>query len=415
MLKNESIVCIGFPKWEGEYMKSTVQLMSELARTNRILYIDYTFTLTDLLKGLRKPQSTPTAAILGLKPRLSQETLDNGASIHLLRLPPILPSNWINQPHLYEWVMHFNAQLVLPSIRRAMQALGFERPVVINAFHPTLGYWLRERLDEKLLVYYCYDEISAAPWINKHGPRLEAAFARQADAVITSSTQLQRTKKQLNPRCYVVKNGANYQLFASNQLPDVDFQKPASCQATVGYLGSVDLRLDYDLLEAVIRILSDYYFVFAGRITDQQGAARLRKLPNVALLGPRPVPELPALLEQFDLGVIPFVKNELTANIYPLKVNEYLSRGRPVVATGFADLREFDGHIAIADEAPAFAEAIRRSIAEDNAETARLRRALARSNSWEARASEMGCLLHALTDRTHPAYVRRASSVNPDY
>ena len=35
------IVCVAFPSWEGNYVKSTVKLMEELAQRHRIVYIDY--------------------------------------------------------------------------------------------------------------------------------------------------------------------------------------------------------------------------------------------------------------------------------------------------------------------------------------------------------------------------------------
>jgi hypothetical protein len=42
-----------------------------------------------------------------------------------------------------------------------------------------------------------------------------------------------------------------------------------------------------------------------------------------------------------QVGIIPFVKNGFTKNIYPMKINQYLAYGMPVVTTDFADLSDF--------------------------------------------------------------------------
>ena len=55
-------------------------------------------------------------------------------------------------------------------------------------------------------------------------------------------------------------------------------------------------------------------------------------------------------LKEFHIGIIPFVKNEQTAAIYPMKINEYLAAGLGVVATDFAPLSEFGEAIHVSTE-----------------------------------------------------------------
>ena len=47
------IICIAFPAWEGNYLKSTVQLMKELALSQRVLYVDYAYTWKDFIQSIR--------------------------------------------------------------------------------------------------------------------------------------------------------------------------------------------------------------------------------------------------------------------------------------------------------------------------------------------------------------------------
>lgn len=392
MLKGEKIVCVGFPKWEGDYMKSTVQLMAELARHNQVLYVDYPFTLKDVAGGFYPFRETPALQILGLRPRLEERALAGGASIHLLRLPPFIPSNWLAGEGAYDHLIRWNARLALPFIRRAMRRLGLSRPIVVNAFNPALGNALAGRLDEKLLVYYCYDEISAARWIGKHGARHEAEFLRRADLTIVSSAALLVAKAAGANRCGLVRNGAP-SVFFQQPGPRPQDLPPGSAGTIIGYLGSVDERLDYSLLEYTAAALPRHQFVFVGRIVDQAGARRLERLPNVFLLGPRPPARLPAYVSAFAAGMIPFLKNRLTAGIYPLKANEYLALGKAVVATRFGDMRDLEEVVEVADTREGFRMALEKALSSDTVGRQHVRRAFASANSWEKRAAQFGGLL----------------------
>jgi glycosyltransferase involved in cell wall biosynthesis len=54
---------------------------------------------------------------------------------------------------------------------------------------------------------------------------------------------------------------------------------------------------------------------------------------KVRLIGPRPYEEMPALLAASDVCLLPFLENDITRHIVPIKVYEYLAAGRPVVST----------------------------------------------------------------------------------
>jgi hypothetical protein len=393
MIQGEQIIVFGFPKWEGDYLKSTVHLAKQLAKHNQVLYVDYPFTVLDVWRGIRGKSFIPVSEIIGFKDRLRLENITETGSLHLLRLPPSLPTNWTSAASTFERLTRWNAGLFLPSLRKAMRKLGFEQPIIINAFLPGLGVQLKGRLNEKLLVYYCYDEIGSAPWIEKHGARVEDQFLPAVDLVITSSDPLAEKKKRLNPHCTTVKNGVDLACFGKKDLASIEPFVPATYQQVVGYIGSIDDRLDYDLLSQLFGDFPEVYFAFVGRQLSARGTSILQSFPNVGLLGPRPVEELATYVKGFDVGIIPFVKNELTAAIYPLKINEYLARGKAVLSTDFTDLSEFGSLIEVEQAGPDFSLALQRSLAEKSQTMSGARREMARQNSWDRRGEELSSLL----------------------
>ncbi|MEL6133692.1 MAG: glycosyltransferase, partial [Bacteroidota bacterium] len=334
------IVCIAQPAWStGNYVKSTVKLMSELAQWHQVLYVDYPFTWKDVWGGIKKPGSKPVKDILGLQSRLRTETLPHGKNIHILTLPPFIPVTWIQKPQQYDRINSLNSQRALPVIQKALQQLHIHEPIVINAFNPTLGIHLIDALGERKRIYYCYDEIKATRWAGKHGGRLEDQYIPQAHALITSSEPLRREKSCLQSQAYTVKNGVDFTHF--HQAVTLRQQAYTARPFTFGYVGAIDDRLDYHLLAALAKALPQTRLLMVGPEKVEQAARKLKHYANVIFAGPQTPSELPSLMAQMDVGLIPFVSNRFTANIYPMKVNEYLAAGLPVISTQFGDMSDF--------------------------------------------------------------------------
>ena len=87
--------------------------------------------------------------------------------------------------------------------------------------------------------------------------------------------------------------------------------------------------------------------------------------------------------------IIPFVKNEFTKYIYPLKINEYLAMGKPVVTTNFADLSSFTSIASIAQSTEDFLKAISSELAQNTSKREAERLKFAAKNSWNHRATQL--------------------------
>lgn len=406
MLRNQHLVIIGIPAWEGDYQKSTLQLAARLARHNQVLYVEYPFTWKDAAMGMLGRSKAPYRRMLGREQRLRKVTTEVGSTLHVLTLPPFVPTNFMKNEMLHDAAMQHNARRAQRHIREAMSALQMHHPVVVNAMNPMLGVHLAGQFDEQLLLYYCYDEIGAATWLSNHGARLERHFMRQADAVICSSEPLAEAKDGIAHRTFTVKNGVDYALFAEYRPQAAATQTHK--HFTVGYVGSIDERLDYELLTRAARTFPNVDFVFTGRV-NSSAAKALEALPNVTFTGPKPPSELPAVVHSFDVGLIPFLKNDLTAGIYPLKVNEYLACGKAVVSTNFGDLSDFGQHISVASSHDDFIARLERAIYAPQPHMTAVRKALAAGNSWDSRTEQFGEIIRRLLS-SKPAVAAHTTS-----
>jgi len=359
--------------------------MKYMAQRHRVLFVDYNYTYKNVLMSLLKKNPAPVRRIFGLQNRLQEIKAANDSTLWLLTLPPVFPVNFIKNRKIYIFFQRINTNIIRRSIVKATRKLQFTQPVVINAWNPQIGVFLYQKLYEKLHVYYCFDEISVGPWTKEHGAYSEKQFLQMADVCIVSSFGLYQTKAPLSKKCFVVHNGVNFDVFRSG------YEFPKEQLVVIGFIGMIASRIDFTILEAIALHFPEATLMlvggvaFDGRSVDEE-VARLKTHPNVVFTGAQPSEKLPQYLKSFHIGIIPNVKNTQTAAVYPMKINEYMAAGIPVVTTDFAPLDEFYGHITVARSSTEFIQGIEQELTSDNDQKRRARQEIARQNSWDNRA-----------------------------
>ncbi len=389
MINNQQLICISSTTWFGYYTKSTVQILERLAANNQVLFIEYPHTWKDIFMAvLGKQESAQVSRMLGIKKRLTSITTSSGTTVSNLVPPPALPLYFLKNEKLFNWLFRYNTSLYLRSVRKASRQLGFDKPIVITAFHPFYGLASLRKLNEKTHLYYCFDAVE--PWF--YGQRIfdiEKNYIKMVDGVITTSDQLNREKKELNQHTYTVKNGVDFQLFAPHARTAIE----ARDRKKIGYIGSLDHRFDIELMDYVIEQSPEFDFEFTGALLNPQVKERLERHSNVLFFTPIAADHVPALLASYDAGLIPYIRNDANKNIYPLKINEYLAVGVPLVMTNFADLPEFSKIISTAAEKEEFYHKLHQEIKGDNLVKIEERINFAKNNSWEARTEEFSTIL----------------------
>jgi UDP-galactopyranose mutase len=131
--------------------------------------------------------------------------------------------------------------------------------------------------------------------------------------------------------------------------------------------------------------------------------ATLPRRDNVHYLGMKGYADLPSYIGGWDVGIMPFARNDATRFISPTKTPEYLAAGRPVVSTSIRDVvRPYgeQGLVWIADDPRDFVDAAEAAMRESTAvRLARVDRFLA-GRSWDRTWDEMRHLIDAvLVDR----------------
>lgn len=387
------IVILSNMRYDSPIEATSLFLARSLARDRKVYYVQYPYTIKDYMQNKNTAQFAPVKDSIA---KADKAVLDTEIpNLKKVILPVILPINFMKEGKMYRRVLRLNERALIKRIRKVLKAEGIRHFVFINSFnfyYPGVGKALKPDLN----IYQCVDPM-ITPYDMKHGIVSELQAVQESDMVICTSKALYQEKIKVNPKTYFVPNAAEISHSSKALDKDTpfhpllrDFKKPI-----IGYFGSIERRMDYDLLHKVITTNPDKSFVFVGPVYREHLPEWFFVTPNVHLPGPVSYNEMPSMLKGFDITTIPFKKDEVSATIFPLKLFEYLGAGKPVIITDFnPDLKEYTlDAVNICSNADEFSAAINDILQNDTPEKQEYRLQVARQNTWDIRADEIAKLI----------------------
>lgn len=394
-MKDVNIIMLCQQSWDLGIASSAKNLAKEFAKSNRVLYVNMPLDVNTVLKGMTEPSVQARLRVLLGR----QESLVNAEPNLWVLTPRVLglSINWLRPGQAFDTLNRWNSQLLASSIQQAVQALGFNGIVLLQDGIIFQGLELRHLLAPRRSVYYLRDYTLGVPYFQRHGPRVEAQLMRQADLVATNSTYLADYARQHTSRAYDIGQGcvlAMYDAAADHPRPADLAPVKQRCIMYTGFLTA--LRLDIGLLLAIARQRPQCDLVLIGPVDEAFERSELHELPNVYFLGSKRPEELAAYLHHCDVCINPQVVNDTTMGNYPLKIDEYLAMGKPVVATHTRTMELFADHVYLASSPDQWPTMLDEALLNAGPSTTEARIAFARSHTWAASAQALYQALAAL-------------------
>ncbi len=308
---------------------------------------------------------------------------------------------WVYSPlvipyHGLSWVNSLNIRVLCHCIRKYMRYLKFVSPILWT-YNP-LSIDVVGRFNESMVVYHCVDDLVAAPGMPVDSIlKLEKDLVHSADIIFTTSPRLHETRSRWNPNnTYYLPNVADFNHFSTScqqgRIPE-DIQSIP--HPRIGFIGAIsEYKVDFELVSYVAEKRKDWHWVMIGQVGEGQPETTvdLLKQTNIYLLGPKQYQILPDYLRGFDVAVLPCPKNDYTASMFPLKFFEYLSAGKPVVATDLPALRHYNDACILTQTPDDFIQALD-SVFEGKMPDKKKCLELAREHTWQKRLDQMEKLL----------------------
>ncbi|MDH0101602.1 glycosyl transferase [Stutzerimonas stutzeri] len=160
----------------------------------------------------------------------------------------------------------------------------------------------------------------------------ERSIAQRVDTVWVSSTELRaRWERYRNDVC-LVRNGLDIAaLPEQREVPTLSAHK-----SVFGYVGTMASWFDWDWVSALAKTRPSDVIRLIGPVF----APPVNKLPsNVQILPACGHAEAMKAMMRFDIGLIPFKINALTASVDPIKFYEYRALDLPVISTNFGEMK----------------------------------------------------------------------------
>lgn len=376
------IVCFAGDVWDGN-PHSRHHLARRLAGEFEVLFIEGvpmrslaggdSFELSRALRKLRAGSSLRTVA----------------DGLHVLRPFPIPPAGPIGR----------RVQLLglRTQVLRALRKLALHGPRVVW-FSVPVAAPLIGKLGEVGSIFYYQDRYESFSHVDVEVIRGHVAtLASRCEVSIATSAALADHLRSLEADPVVISHAVDVERFRGGDPVPEDLARLS--RPLVGYVGLIDDYLDFDcFLETADRLQEGTVVVVGMANTD---VTALRRHPRIELLGRRPFERIPAYLDAFDVCLVPFRLNELTAGVNPIKLREYLAAGRPVVSTAMPEVIPYAPPVRTATGSADFAAAVLEELAPANdSEAARARRReRVAGESWDVAAERVGDVLRQVLSR----------------
>ena len=393
MLTGRNIVCFSTEEWDTQLPTNKRHLMERLGANNRILFVE---TL-----GTRFPKLA-LKDIKRMFRRVRHSRLESHASQHVTVFSPRAIPSYRNNV-----LIALNRILLVPHLLRALE-LTHMHSHIAWVYNPYAAYLLDD-LQPELVLYHCVDDLALVPGANRNALRkAERLLLEKANLVVASTETLFEKCKTHNPDTHLLHNVADFSHFNTADLPETPLAPEIERLPQPRIIFSGNLaphKVDFELIVKVARAFPEASVVLIGPVWEGKQIPQLKtmqSLENVSFFGHKPYESLPNYLKGADTLIIPYLLNEVTAAVFPLKFFEYLATGKPVVTTALPSLKRYTDVVSIADSHEDFLNALKETLNKDTQEAKHERLRVARENTWENNIDNLSRLVESKLKRVTP-------------
>ena len=378
---SDSVDLVFFSDDRSGVPTSSMHLADQLAKKRRVFWLN-TYTR---MPALSWHDFSKAAKILFGRSGKTAKRPENEEQADTIRYltPKTIP--WFIPP-----IRKINGILGRCFLKKLFRDADIQSPVLVTTFPCTVDTFRAVRSETKQ-VYYCVDEWSEYPGLDRRRwGIMERELLRCVDGVAFTSRDLMDRKKQNAKQSLYLPHGVDFDHFSGTNVQrafaKIDLLESLP-KPIIGFFGTMDSWVDLAAISALAQRFPKYSFVVIGgaRISTDV----LQSSPNIHLLGPIPYAKLPGYASYFDVGLIPFVLNDLTKAVNPLKLMEYFAIGVPVISTRLPDILNVPGPLYFAENHDEFGDRLEEILRNDLPTLKRSAQEIAQQNSWASRAEKL--------------------------
>ena len=235
-----------------------------------------------------------------------------------------------------------NYRYIFPDIKKSLKKLKFNKVDILWISHPK-QFWLTKVVNYDKFIYRIPDDFHDSGQLLKSLNKIENALIDKSDHVFITAENLRKKVECRNKKAYFLPNGTDFLHFNKSKQIPLEYLK--SNKKRIIYIGAIGYWFDEELIKYIALNLDlDIYIIG----TVHKDLAKIEGVSNIRILGPKPYEDIPDYLNYADVAIIPFIKNDFTDTINPIKLYEYCSTGIGVVTTNLEEVKNMNPPIYIA-------------------------------------------------------------------
>jgi 2-polyprenyl-3-methyl-5-hydroxy-6-metoxy-1,4-benzoquinol methylase len=219
------------------------------------------------------------------------------------------------------------------------------------------------------IVYEYIDEIT--PQIVGNIPqfvldRHEYVLKNERITVIPTSDKLyEQASRYRSSNMEMINNGVSYEHWDVDknlaECPD-DIKDIVNLgKIIIGYHGALAQWIDYELLKWIAEDKRFVILLIGFEHDDYLRGSGVLDRENVYFIGSRPYNDLARYAAFYDIAILPFIKNEITKSVSPVKIFEYMALAKPIVTYSLPECTKYRSCIC-ADTREEFIAAIEKAL-----------------------------------------------------
>lgn len=252
--------------------------------------------------------------------------------------------------------------------------------------HP-FDYYIAKRMKPVVSIYDYYDNFSFDEdgELNVLKDDLNRKLIKYCNLIFTTSITMQSFAKSIGKEPYLIPNG--YTLGNDvKALTDV-FPKGGKI---IGYLGNVRDWIDFALIKDLLASLDNTeYLAFVGPVSKNvlHIIEELKGNDKFIHIEAVDYGNIMGYIKAFDIGIIPFKRNNFSDGVFPNKFFEYIAGNIRIVSTNLPDLCAFRDSINVASDSEEFIRMCKSDVSLLNFDADFYSR-IRNESSWENRVRE---------------------------
>ncbi len=339
-LKDKTIIFIATVPWSYNWQRQH-EWTSRLAENNKIVFVQ-PFGMNNIgpFKFIKKLLERTEKGTY--KHKLNPKAQQNITFV----TPKFIPWHDVNL------INRLNGWLFARQIRKQTHTPDSELIFWICNPADTILYLL-DRFSKPVVLYDIAMRFLKRADCPQYLKKSQDALAVRADFIITDSTASRLDLPTVvRNKTHYVPQGVNERLLKkqnpSQILTNIKGKK-------IIYLGAEHDAIDFNIFAEILKCIPEAQIIFTFNKPENKSMN-----PRMHYVGRIEFQDVPRLLGEADVGVIPYKINEFTKGVFPTKTFEYLAAGLPVVSTSLPELIQYKDKIQLADTPHEFAKMVKR-------------------------------------------------------